>query len=79
MLRYISIRVKIRLSTIGSLHCLYDRLKLAITFIAWCLLTTVIRGNNLLAFVIPVSFHQANILLDNLVWILLQILVCVVP
>jgi hypothetical protein len=79
VLWYISIRVEIRLSSVWSLHSLNYRLELAIVLIARCLLTTIVGGNNLLALLIPVSIHQTNILLHDLVRILLKILVCVVP
>ena len=79
MLWYVSIRVEIRIPSVDSLHSLYYRLQLAIVFIARCLLTSIVGGNNLLALLIAISIHQANILLHDLVRILLQILVCIVP
>jgi hypothetical protein len=79
LLWYVSIGVEIRIPSVDSLHSLNNRLQLAVVFIARCLLASIIGGNNFLALLIAVSIHQPHILLHDLVRILLQILVRVIP
>ena len=79
LLWYVSIGVEIRIPSVDSLHSLNYRLQLAIVFIARCLLASVIGGNDLLALLIAISIYQPHILLHDLVGILLQILVRIIP
>jgi hypothetical protein len=79
VLWYVSIGVEIRIPSVDSLHSLNNRLQLAVVFIARCLLASIIGGNNFLALLIAVSIHQPHILLHDLVGILLQILVRIIP